>query len=46
MIITVVGLGEGKEELTVWDHKESEFSSGLEYIRVYEWVLRYSCAFL
>lgn len=31
----VVGLEEGKEELTVWDHKESEFSSGLEYIRVF-----------
>ncbi|KAG9095999.1 regulator of (H+)-ATPase in vacuolar membrane [Ceratobasidium sp. UAMH 11750] len=32
----VVGVGRNKEELTVWDHKESEFSSGLEYSRIFE----------
>ncbi|KAG8690966.1 regulator of (H+)-ATPase in vacuolar membrane [Ceratobasidium sp. 423] len=32
----VVHVGEDKEELTVWDHKESEFSSGLEYARVFD----------
>jgi hypothetical protein len=31
----VVEIGADQEELTVWDHKESEFSSGLEYIRVF-----------
>ncbi|KAG9128028.1 regulator of (H+)-ATPase in vacuolar membrane [Ceratobasidium sp. 392] len=32
----VVDIGGNKEELTIWDHKESEFSSGLEYSRVFE----------
>ncbi|KAF8756045.1 RAVE protein 1 C terminal [Rhizoctonia solani] len=27
----VATTAEGKEELTIWDHKESEFASGLEY---------------
>ncbi|KAH7334362.1 RAVE protein 1 C terminal-domain-containing protein [Rhizoctonia solani] len=36
----VVAIGEGKEELTVWDHKESEFSSGLEYVRVFDESIR------
>jgi hypothetical protein len=36
MIDLVVNIGENKEELTVWDHKESEFSSGLEYSRIFE----------
>lgn len=32
----VVGIGGNQEELTVWDHKESEFSSGLEYTRIFD----------
>ncbi|KAG8745914.1 regulator of (H+)-ATPase in vacuolar membrane [Ceratobasidium sp. 414] len=36
MSASVVDVGENKEELTVWDHKESEFSSGLEYSRVFD----------
>ncbi|KAG9100994.1 regulator of (H+)-ATPase in vacuolar membrane [Ceratobasidium sp. 370] len=32
----VVGVGDNKEELTVWDHKESEFSSG-EPIQDLDW---------
>ncbi|ELU39867.1 WD repeat-containing protein [Rhizoctonia solani AG-1 IA] len=30
----VATTAEGKEELTIWDHKESEFASGLEYVRI------------
>ncbi|KEP50346.1 RAVE protein 1 carboxy-terminal protein [Rhizoctonia solani 123E] len=36
----VVTVGEGKEELTVWDHKESEFSSGLEYAQIFDEPIR------
>ncbi|QRW12027.1 RAV1-regulator of (H+)-ATPase in vacuolar membrane-like protein [Ceratobasidium sp. AG-Ba] len=32
----VVNIEENKQELTVWDHKESEFSSGLEYRRIFD----------
>ncbi|CAE6416915.1 unnamed protein product [Rhizoctonia solani] len=39
-VITVVTTEEGREELTVWDHKESEFSSGLEYARVFDEPIR------
>ncbi|CAE6540684.1 unnamed protein product [Rhizoctonia solani] len=36
----VATIDESKEELTIWDHKESEFSSGLEYARIFDEPIR------
>lgn len=35
--VLVLRSKEGGEELTIWDSKESEFSSGLEYTRVFRY---------
>lgn len=42
MFDLVVSGPEG-EELTIWDSKESEFASGLEYKRVFRYVFFSLC---